>query len=109
MLNQTIIVGRMTSDSQVKITESGKKLSTITLAVQRSYKNENGEYDVDFIDVVLWGDMASNTCEYCKKGDLIGIKGRIQVSTYETEDGIKKKVVEVVAEKVTFLSSKKED
>lgn len=109
MLNQTIIVGRLTSDLEVKETESGKKVSSLTLAVPRSFKNADGEYDTDFIDVMLWESIAQNTAEYCKKGDIVGIKGRIQTSLYETEDGSKRKATEVVAEKVTFLSSKKDD
>ena len=108
MLNQTIIVGRLTSDLEVKETESGKKVSSLTLAVPRSFKNADGEYDTDFIDVVLWEAVAENTAKYCKKGDIVGIKGRIQTSLYETEEGSKRKTTEVVAEKVTFLSSKKD-
>ena len=108
MLNQTIIVGRLTSDLEVKETESGKKVTSLTLTVPRSFKNADGEYDTDFIDVVLWEAVAENTAEYCKKGDIVGIKGRIQTSLYETEEGSKRKTTEVVAEKVTFLSSKKD-
>ena len=110
MLNQIIIVGRLTSDLEVKELESGKKVSSLILAAPRSFKNEDGEYDTDFIDVILWEAVAENTAEYCKKGDIVGIKGRIQTSIYETEDGSKRKNIEVVAERVTFLnSSKKED
>ena len=109
MLNQAGLVGRLTSDLELQEKENGKQLVTLTLAVPRSYKNEEGSYDTDFIDVVLWNAIASNTAEYCRKGDMIGIKGRIQTSTYELEDGSKRKVTEIIAEKVTFLSSKKED
>lgn len=109
MLNQAVLVGRLTSDLELQEKENGKQLVTLTLAVPRSYKNEEGSYDTDFIDVVLWNAIASNTAEYCRKGDMIGIKGRIQTSTYELEDGSKRKVTEIIAEKVTFLSSKKED
>lgn len=110
MLNQAILVGRLTSDLELQEKENGKQLVTLTLAVTRSYKNEEGSYDTDFIDVVLWNSIASNTAEYCRKGDMIGIKGRIQTSSYELEDGTKRKVTEIIAEKVTFLSSnKKED
>ena len=70
---------------------------------------EDGKYDTDFIDVMLWESIAQNTAEYCKKGDIVGIKGRIQTSIYEEEDGRKRKTTEVVAEKVTFLSSKKDN
>ena len=109
MLNQSVLVGRLTSDLEVRETETGKHISTITLAVPRSYKNENGEYETDFIDIVLWNSVAENTAEYCRKGDMVGIKGRIQTSNYVTEDGTTRKYTEVVAEKVTFLSSKKND
>ena len=108
MLNQTVLVGRLVRDPELRETDSGNKLTYITLAVPRSYKNVNGEYDTDFIPCVLWKGVAENTAEYCHKGDLIGIKGRIQSRKIE-EDEIKKEVTEVIAEKVTFLSSKKAD
>lgn len=97
MLNQIILVGRLVSDPQINETENGK-VSTITLAVSRSFKNEEGIYETDFIPIILWEGIATNVNEYCKKGDLLGVKGRLQ-----TKDN----KIEVVAEKVTFLSSKK--
>ena len=109
MLNQVVLVGRLTSDVEVTTTEEGKKVSHLTLAVQRTFKNIDGIYEADFIRCTLWNAVASSTSEYCKKGDIVGIKGRLQVSTYEDKDGNKKTSTEVIAEKVTFLSSKKED
>ena len=106
MLNQTVLVVRLVSDPELFETESGKKLTRITLAVPRSYKNVNGEYDTDFIGCKLWQGVAQSTSEYCKRGDLVGVKGRLQTSNYETEDGVKY-ITEVIAEKVTFLSGKK--
>ena len=108
MLNQFVGVGRLVAEPSVKETEDGKQVSNITIAVPRSYKNENGEYDTDFVDVVLWNVIAENTAEYCHKGDIIGVKGRIQTSNYETEDGEKRKSTQIVAEKITFLSSSKD-
>lgn len=108
MLNQIVIVGRLTGNPEVVKSEEGKERSQITLAVPRSYKNADGEYDKDFVDCILWGGVAENTAEYCKKGDIVGVKGRIQTNNYETEDGEKRKSTQIVAEKVTFLSSKKE-
>lgn len=109
MLNQIVIVGRLTGNPEViKSEDGGSERSQITLAVPRSYKNADGEYDTDFVDCVLWGGVASNTAEYCKKGDIVGVKGRIQTNNYETEDGEKRKSTQIVAEKVTFLSSRKE-
>ena len=109
MVNQIILVGRLVKTPEVVTTESGKNMSYITLAIPRSYKNENGEYDTDFLDCVLWNSVAENTSEYCKQGDVIGVKGRVQSRIIEDEDGNNYKKIEIVAEKVTFLSSKKEE
>lgn len=108
MINQLLVIGRLTKDPELKKTDSGKTIANVTLAVPRSYKNVNGEYDTDFIDCVLWSGVAETTTEYCKKGDLVGVRGRIQTRSYE-KDEQKKFVTEVIAEKVTFLSSKKAD
>lgn len=105
MLNQVILVGRLVRNPELQFTDSGKKRSLVTLAVSRGYKNQNGEYETDFFDCVLWTGIAENTSEYCKSGDLIGVKGRLQTWLLEQEDGSKYKKVEIVAEKVTFLSS----
>lgn len=109
MLNQIILVGRLVDTPEVITTDSGKNMTYITLAIPRSFKNADGEYEVDFIDCVLWSVVAENTSEYCKKGDVIGVKGRLQTHMLEDEEGNNYKKMEVVAEKVTFLSSKKED
>mgnify|MGYP002868343902 CR=1 FL=1 len=105
MVNSVILVGRLAQDPELYLTENGKKKSVITLAVPRNYKNINGEYDTDFLDCVLWTGIAENTHEYCKTGDIIGVKGRLQTRMIEKEDGTKQKKVEMIAEKVTFLSS----
>lgn len=103
MLNQIVLVGRLTSNPEVKELEEGKKYCNITIACPRSFKNTNGEYETDFIECKLWDSIARNTAEYCRKGDVIGVKGRLQ--TTKVDD---KNIQEVIAEKVTFLSSKKE-
>ncbi len=105
MLNQAVLVGRLVRDPELKETETGKKVTKITLAVPRSYKNTNGEYETDFIECVLWSGVAESTVDYCNKGDLLGVKGRIQTRNVEFEDQ-KKVYTEVIAEKVTFLSSR---
>lgn len=104
MLNQSILVGRIVREPEVKETDNGTKVTNITLAVQRPYKNINGEYDTDFIPCVLWRGVAESTAQYCKKGDLIGVRGRIQTKDVTFEDEIKH-ITEIVAEKVTFLST----
>ena len=106
MLNQVVMVGRLTREVEVKENEDGKKFSTMTLAIPRSYKNADGVYDTDFIDVVLFDNIAQNTSEYCKKGDIVGVKGRVQSRVIENEDS-KEYRKEIIAEKVTFLSSSK--
>lgn len=107
MMNQTVIVGRLVDEPKLQETENGKKVTNLTLAVPRSFKNADGEYDTDFVDCVLWSGVAETTSEYCKKGDLVGIKGRIQTDTYENNEGKKQKSTKIIAEKVTFLSSAK--
>jgi single-strand DNA-binding protein len=94
MLNQVIIVGRLVDQPQME-----GDSCYIKLAVPRSFKNENGEYETDFIIAKLWGGVATNTCEYCKKGDVIGIRGRLQ----SNENGL-----ELIADKITFLTTNKE-
>jgi len=108
MLNQTVIVGRLVRDPELKETGKGNKVTNITLAVPRSFKNSDGEYETDFLDCVLWKGIAESTVEYCKKGDMLGIKGRVQNRKYDLEDGDKKNVTEIIAEKVTFLSPQKD-
>lgn len=104
MLNQSILVGRIVREPEVRETDNGTKVTNITLAVQRPYKNINGEYDTDFIPCVLWRGVAESTAQYCKKGDLIGVRGRIQTKDIAYEDETKH-ITEIVAEKVTFLST----
>ncbi|MDD4188220.1 MAG: single-stranded DNA-binding protein [Bacilli bacterium] len=108
MLNQMMMVGRIVEEPKVQETENGNKVTNLTLAVPRSFKNKDGEYDTDFVDCVLWNNIAQNTAEYCKKGDLVGIRGRVETSLYKT-DGKTQKSTKIVAEKVTFLTAKSKD
>ena len=108
MLNQVVLVGRLITEPELYQTEKGKKVARLVLAVPRSFKNTDGEYETDYISCKLWQVVAQNTVEYCKKGDLIGIRGRIATYNYDTEEG-KKYLTEVVAEKVTFLSSRRKE
>ena len=107
MLNHVVLVGRLVRTPELFLTDSGKKKSVVTLPVNRSYKNQNGEYDTDFLDCTLWTGIAENTAEYCKTGDIVGIKGRLQTRLIENEDGTKHKKMEIIADSVTFLSSYK--
>ena len=98
MLNQVVFVGRLTKQPTIKELESGQKVAEIKLAIPRAYKNSEGIYETDFISCSIFGNVAEKTCEYCKMGDLVGVKGRL-----ESKDD---KII-VVGEKVTFLSSSK--
>ena len=82
-------------------------MCNVSLAVPRSYKNQNGEYDTDFFDCILWTNVAESTAEYCKTGDIVGVKGRLQTRLIDNDDGTKHKKVEIIGEKITFLSSSK--
>ena len=97
MLNQVIIVGRLVAKPIVEENENEKKVCNIILAVQRSYKNAEGVYETDFIKCILWNGIAENTVEYCNKGDIVGVKGKLQCLSGNE--------LQVVAEKVSFLSS----
>ena len=99
MLNQVIMVGRLVAKPIVEENENGRKVSEITIAVTRSFKNDEGIYDTDFIKCILWNGIAENTVEYCNKGDLISVKGRLQC--------LGGNELQVVAEKVVFLAINK--
>ena len=104
MLNQVVLVGRLTRNITVNKSDKGIKVATIPLAIPRSFKNSDGTYDTDFVDCVAFDQIANNTSEYCEKGDIVGVKGRIQTRIVDKE-GQKENVMEIIAEKVTFLSS----
>ncbi len=107
-MNNVMLVGRLAQDIEVKRLETGREVTRVSIAVNKSFKNPDGVYEVDFIDCVLWDAMAKNIGDYCKKGDTVGVRGRLQTSTYE-KDGQKHKVTEVVVERLTFLSSGRPD
>ena len=109
MLNQMILVGRLANEVKIETKEDGTKEGILTLAVPRYFKNADGEYDTDFIDCKLFDNVAKNTSEYCNKGDIIGIKGRLQSTIIEKENEEKERRLEVITEKVTFLSREKNE
>ena len=105
-MNNYNVIGRLVKDLEIKESENKKKYGYITVAVNRTYKNAEGNYDTDFIDMIVWNELAERISEYCHKGDLIGVTGRIETRMREVEDH-NEKVTLLVAEKVFFLSSKK--
>ena len=107
MINNIVLVGRLTKDIEVRYTEGNTAVGNFNIAVQRNYKNTNGDYETDFLNCVSFGKVGETMKEYCHKGDLIAVKGRLQTRNYEDKEGNKRFVSEVVAEKVCFLSPKK--
>lgn len=109
MLNQIVLVGRLTRNIKINKSDKGKKIATISLAIPRSFKNIDGTYDTDFIDCIAFENIAENTATYCKKGDIVGVKGRVQSRVFEDDNGKREYLIDIVAEKITFLSSKKDE
>lgn len=109
MINQVLLVGRMTRNLEVRYTSSEKAVGNFTLAINRRFKNQNGEYETDFIDCVVFGKQAEIMAQYTKKGDLIGVEGSIQKRTYEDKEKNKHYITEIMVEKITFLQTNKKE
>lgn len=106
MLNNVSLVGRLTKDVELRYTQSNVAVATFTLAVNRTFKNENGDREADFINCVMWRQQAENLANWAKKGALIGITGRIQTRSYDNQQGQRVYVTEVVAEQFQLLESR---
>ncbi|MGN7938786.1 MULTISPECIES: single-stranded DNA-binding protein [Bacillaceae] len=106
MINQVILVGRLTKDPEIRYTADGAPVANITLAVSRQFRNNAGEIDTDFVNCTLWRRTAENTANYCRKGSIVGVIGRIQTRSYENAERTRVYVTEVVADSVRFMSGK---
>lgn len=106
MINRVVLVGRMTKDPELRRTAQGDAVTSFTLAVNRNFKNANGNIDADFINCLIWRKPAENVERYCSKGSLVGVEGRIQTRSYDNAQGNKVFVVEVVCDSVQFLETK---
>lgn len=106
MMNSVCLVGRLTRDPELKYTTSNIAVATFSLAVNRNFKDANGEREADFINCVIWRQQAENLANWAKKGALIGITGRIQTRSYENQQGQRVYVTEVVAENFQMLESR---
>ena len=104
-MNNVMLVGRLTGDLEIVDYGNEMKRSVVTLAVPRTYKNQDGIYETDFLRCVLWNGIAKKAHDYCKKGDMVCIKGRIQVRNYENENKEKRHLTEIIAESIAFVSS----
>ena len=108
MLNRVILIGHLTRDPELRYTSSGMARATLTLAVNRSRPNAQGEREADFIPVVVWQKQAENVANYLGKGSLIAVEGRMQVRNYDDKDGVRHWLTEVVADNVRFLDRRGE-
>ena len=108
MINNVVLVGRLVRDPELKYTGSGLAFMQFTLAVNRNFKNQNGEREADFINCAIWRQNAENLANWAKKGALIGITGRIQTRNYENQQGQRVYVTEVVSETFQLLESRKD-
>jgi len=107
MLNRVILIGRLTADPEIKYTQSGIARGSFRLAVDRQYKNQQGERETDFLNVVVWRKLAELVGEYVKKGRLVAVEGRLQSRTWEAKEGEKRTLYEVVGDNVEFLESRR--
>ena len=108
MINNVVLVGRMAGDAELRYTPNNQAVAAFRLAVNRPFKNQNGEREADFINCVIWRQQAENLANWAKKGALIGITGRIQTRSYENQQGQRVYVTEVVAETFRILESRKD-
>ena len=108
MLNRVVLIGRLTRDPELRYTPNGTPLARFSLAVERPFTSQSGERGVDFIDIVVWGKLAETVTDHLNKGRLVAVEGRLQVRSYKNNQGQKRRVSEVVAEKVQFLDWPKE-
>lgn len=106
MINNAVLVGRLTADPDLRYTPNGVATATFTLAVNRNFKNTNGEREADFINCVIWRKQAENLANFAKKGSQIGITGRIQTRNYENQQGQRVYVTEVVADQFQMIESR---
>lgn len=106
-MNKAILVGRLTKDPELKMTENTKReVCQFTIAVNRPYTNDDGERKADFINCVVWDKLAENLSKYQKKGNQVAVEGRIQTRNYEDKDGKRVYVTEILANNISFLDSK---
>lgn len=106
MINNVVLIGRLTRDAELRYTPSNIAVATFNLAVNRNFKNDNGDREADFINVVMWRQQAENFANWVKKGNLVGITGPIQTRSYDNQQGQRVYVTEVVAESFQILEKK---
>ncbi|NBI28661.1 single-stranded DNA-binding protein [Chengkuizengella marina] len=104
-MNRAVLIGRLTKDPELRYTTSGVATTSFTIAVERSFKNAEGQREADFINIVTWRKLAETSANYLRRGRLTAVEGRIQVRNYENNEGRRVYVTEIVADNVRFLES----
>lgn len=108
-MNRIVVTGNLARDPEMRETAAGEKMCNFSIAVQRKFAKEDGTREADFLSVVTWRALAENVMKYVKKGDKVGVSGRIQVRSWQNQEGVKKYVTEIVADEVEFLFPKKQE
>lgn len=104
-MNKVVLIGNLTRDPELSTTNSGKSICRFSMATRRDFKNANGEYDSDFHNIIVWGQIGENCHKFLKKGRKVAIIGSIQYRSYETKDGENRTVTEIIADSAEFLLS----
>lgn len=102
-MNRIILIGRLVADPNLRFTPNGVPVAGFTLAVDRPFRNQQGERDTDFIDIVAWRKLAELCSNHLSKGRMVAVEGRLQIRSYDDKDGIRRKAAEVIADNVQFL------
>ena len=108
-MNKVILIGRLARDPEMRTTMSGLNVTRFTIAVTRTYQDQNGERGADFINCVAWRKQAENIAKYCTKGTQVAVDGRIQTGSYDAQDGSKRYTTDIICDNVTFLGSKNDN
>ncbi len=108
-MNKVILIGRLTADPNLRYTRSGNAVANFTLAVDRPFTNQGGEKETDFIDIVTWRKLAEIVANNLEKGRLVAVEGRLQIRSYDDQNGVRRKAAEIVADQVKFLDYRRQD
>ena len=109
MLNRIHLIGRLTRDPELRYIANGHPMAQFTLAVDRDFRTAGGDREADFVNCVTWRKLAEQVGQYCAKGRLVAVEGRLQTRAYEAQDGTRRKMTEVVGDRVWFLDSRRAD
>lgn len=105
-MNRVMLIGRLTAKPELKYTGSNIPFARFSVAVNRTFSNQNGQREADFINIIIWRKQAENVCNFLDKGSLVSVEGRLQTGSYDDKDGNKRYTMDVVADSVQFLESR---